>query len=222
MEVKNCIKINHNDNVAITVSAIPSGTIVMDEIAVNEDIPQGHKLALCEIAKGEAIIRYGVTLGYALHSIKKGDWINEYMLELPTPPSLDEMKFATNLENNLPIPTMTTFDGYSNPNGGYAGTRNILGIITTVQCVTGILNNAVKRIKDELLPHYPNVDDVTVINHAYGCGVAINAPEAKIPIRMLQNIVKHPNFGGETMIISLGCEKLTLEMLLDETYNTPR
>jgi galactarate dehydratase len=48
--------------------------------------------------------------------------------------------------------------------------------------------------------------------------VAINAPEAKIPIRMLRNIVKHPNFGGETMVISLGCEKLTLQMLLDEDY----
>lgn len=62
---------------------------------------------------------------------------------------------------------------------------------------------------------------MVTINHAYGCGVAINAPEAVIPIRMLQNMVKHPNFGGEAMIISLGCEKLTLEMLLDEEYNSP-
>ena len=33
----------------------------------------------------------------------------------------------------------------------YAGTRNILGISTTVQCVTGVLNVAVKRIREELL-----------------------------------------------------------------------
>jgi galactarate dehydratase len=215
------IKINDNDNVAITVSAISSGTIVMDGITANEDIPQGHKIALCDISVGEAIIRYGVTLGYALLPISKGDWINEHMLELPTPPSLDEMEYATNLETNLPEAPVKTFEGYLNPNGGYAGTRNILGIVTTVQCVTGILNNAVKRVKDELLPNYPNVEDVVAINHSYGCGVAINAPEAKIPIRMLQNVVKHPNFGGETMIVSLGCEKLTLEMLLDETYISP-
>jgi galactarate dehydratase len=219
--VNHCIKINEKDNVAITVSAISAGTIVMDDIVVNEDIPQGHKIALCDLSAGEAIIRYGVTLGYALHPIKKGDWINEHMLELPTPPSLDEMEFAANIEMKLPEAPINTFDGYPNPNGGYAGTRNILGIVTTVQCVTGILNNAVKRIKDELLPHYPNVDDVVAINHSYGCGVAINAPEAKIPIRMLRNMVKHPNFGGETMIVSLGCEKLTLEMLLDDSYNSP-
>ncbi|PGV49907.1 galactarate dehydratase [Bacillus sp. AFS037270] len=214
------IKINDNDNVAITVNAIPAGTIVIDAIQANQDIPQGHKIALCNIGEGDPIVRYGVTLGYALHSIKKGDWINEHMLKLPIPPSLDEMEFATNLITNLPEPPVRTFMGYPNKNGGYAGTRNILGIVTTVQCVTGVLNNAVKRIKQELLPKYPNVDDAVVINHAYGCGVAINAPEAKIPIRMLQNMVKHPNFGGETMIVSLGCEKLTLEMLLDAEYNT--
>jgi len=215
------IKINDNDNVAITVNAIPAGTIVIDDILANQDIPQGHKIALCNIGEDEPIIRYGVTLGYALHSIKKGNWINEHMLKLPTPPALDEMEFATNLITDLPEPPVRTFMGYPNNNGEYAGTRNILGIVTTVQCVTGVLNNAVKRIKQELLPKYPNVDDVVVINHAYGCGVAINAPEAVIPIRMLQNMVKHPNFGGETMIISLGCEKLTLEMLLDEEYNIP-
>lgn len=214
------IKINDNDNVAITVKAIPEGTIVIDTILANQDIPQGHKIALCNIGEGEPIVRYGVTLGYALNAIKKGDWINEHMLQLPIPPSLEEMEFATNLVTDLPEPPVRTFMGYSNNNGGYAGTRNILGIVTTVQCVTGVLNNAVKRIKQELLPKYPNVDDVVVINHAYGCGVAINATEAKIPIRMLQNMVKHPNFGGETMIISLGCEKLSLEMLLDAEYNT--
>ncbi|MEH7086239.1 galactarate dehydratase [Neobacillus drentensis] len=214
------IKINENDNVAITVNAIPAGTIVMDDILANQDIPQGHKIALCNIGEGEPIVRYSVTLGYALHSIKKGDWINEHMLKLPIPPALDEMEFATNLVTDLPEPPVRTFMGYPNKNGEYAGTRNILGIVTTVQCVTGVLNNAVKRIKQELLPKYQNVDDVVVINHAYGCGVAINAPEAKIPIRMLRNMVKHPNFGGETMIISLGCEKLTLEMLLDAEYNT--
>ena len=215
------IKINDNDNVAITVNAIPAGTIVIDDILANQDIPQGHKIALCNIGEDEPIIRYGVTLGYALHSIKKGNWINEHMLKLPTPPALDEMEFATNLITDLPEPPVRTFMGYPNNNGEYAGTRNILGIVTTVQCVTGVLNNAVKRIKKELLSKYPNVDDVVAINHAYGCGVAINAPEAIIPIRMLQNMVKHPNFGGETMIISLGCEKLTLEMLLDEEYNIP-
>ena len=95
------------------------------------------------------------------------------------------------------------------------------GISTTVQCVTGVLNVAVARMKSELLPKYPNVDDIVPINHAYGCGVAINAPEAKVPIRALRNLAKHPNFGGELMAVGLGCEKFTVEMLLDQADISP-
>ena len=51
------------------------------------------------------------------------------------------------------------------------------------------------------------------MNHNYGCGVAINAPQAVVPIRSIQNLAKHPNFGGELMIVSLGCEKLRPEVV---------
>ena len=190
------IKIKDKDNVAVAANDIKAGTLLMDGISANQDIPQAHKIALCDIPKDGEIIRYGVVLGYDINPIKKGDWINEKMLNLPTPPSVDEMVFATNIVTELPEPPVKTWEGYPNPNGGYAGTRNILGIITTVQCVTGVLNVAVERMKRELLPKYTNVDDIVPINHAYGCGVAINAPEAKVPFRTLKNIAKHPNFGG--------------------------
>lgn len=70
--------------------------------------------------------------------------------------------------------------GYKNTVGP-AGTRNILGIVTTVQCAAGVVNVAVQKIKQELLPKYPHVDDVVAVNHPYGCGVAINAPLASFP-----------------------------------------
>ncbi|SKA84529.1 galactarate dehydratase [Caloramator quimbayensis] len=215
------IKINDKDNVAIAVKDIKAGTEIMDGIITSQDIPQAHKIALTNIPKDGEIIRYGVVIGYAINPIKKGDWINEKMLKLPTPPSLDDMKFAKNIVTDLPEHPVKTWQGYVNPNGGYAGTRNILGIITTVQCVTGVLNVAIDRMKKELLPKYPNVDDIVAINHAYGCGVAINAPEAKIPIRTIKNIAKHPNFGGELMVVGLGCEKLTVDMILDKADISP-
>ena len=95
------------------------------------------------------------------------------------------------------------------------GTKNILAVSTSVQCVAGTMEYALKRIKAELLPKYPNVDDVVVLTHAYGCGVAINAPQAVIPIRTLQNIAKNPNFGGDVLVIGLGCEKLVPERLFE-------
>lgn len=215
------VKMKEQDNVAIAVQDIKSGTEVLDGVTAGQDIPQAHKIALCDIPKGGEIIRYGVILGYAIDPIRKGGWINEHMLELPIPPDVDSMEYATNLSTDLPEPPATTWEGYINPWGGPAGTRNILGISTTVQCVTGVLNIAVEKMKKELLPKYPNVDDIVPINHAYGCGVAINAPEARIPIRALHNLSKHPNFGGQLMVVGLGCEKFTVEMLCDEADITP-
>lgn len=84
----------------------------------------------------------------------------------------------------------------------------------TVQCVAGVTDFAVQRIKAELLPKYPNVDDVVALEHGYGCGVAIDAPDAVVPIRTLRHISQNPNFGGEVMVVSLGCEKLQPERLL--------
>lgn len=208
------LKVKAQDNVAITVHAVPAGTAVMDGVTAREAIPQGHKIALCDIPRDGEIIRYGTVLGYALNPIAKGDWINEHMLRLPETPPLDHMAWGTNLVTDLPDPPVTSFDGYRNREG-YAGTRNLLGIITTVQCVAGVVNAAAERIRTELLPHYPNVDGVVAVNHAYGCGVAINAPEAVIPIRAIANMAKHPNFGGELMVVGLGCEKLTFDRILE-------
>lgn len=221
MSVPLYIKIKEQDNVAIAVNDISAGTEVMPGIFAHQDIPQAHKIALCDIPQGKEIIRYGVILGYAIKPIQQGDWINEHMLELPTPPEVDDMEFATNLVTDLPKPPVDTWEGFKNPWGGPAGTRNILGISTTVQCVTGVLNVAVTRMRTELLPQYPNVDEIVPLNHAYGCGVAINAPEAKVPIRALRNLSKHPNFGGQLMVVGLGCEKFTVDMLCEEADITP-
>jgi galactarate dehydratase len=106
-----------------------------------------------------------------------------------------------------------TFEGYVNANGA-VGTRNLLGITTTVQCVAGVVKIAVERIERELLPLFPNVDGVVGLEHTYGCGVAIDAPGAEIPIRTLRHISLNPNFGGEVMVVSLGCEKLQPDRLL--------
>jgi len=54
------------------------------------------------------------------------------------------------------------------------------------------------------------------ITHAYGCGVAIDAPGADIPIRTLRNIGLHANMGGTPLVVSLGCEKLQPARLFPE------
>ena len=216
------IQIKEEDNVAVAVLDLPAGTLLESGIITRENIPQAHKVALCDIPAGDEIIRYGVVLGYAKENIPVGSWINEHMLYLPESPSLSDMPWGTNLKKGeeLPTPPRTTWLGYRNKTGP-AGTRNLLGIVTTVQCVAGVVRVAVERIKKELLPQYPNVDGVVAITHPYGCGVAINAPMADIPIRAITNVIRHPNFGGEIMVVGLGCEKLTYDRILSPEDITP-
>jgi len=107
-------------------------------------------------------------------------------------------------------------------------TRQVQGLRTLVQRVAErsglmldpvaetfyLMDLAVDRIRRELLPRFPNVDGVVGLEHTYGCGVAIDAPDADIPIRTLRHISLNPNFGGEVLVVSLGCEKLPPERLL--------
>lgn len=223
MKERLTIKINEElDNVAVAVRDLPAGTVIECGVTTRDPIPQAHKIALTDIAQGGRIVRYGVTLGYARRDLPAGSWINEHMLELPPSPGLDDLPFGTSLKPAaaLPDPPRTTWLGYRNQTGP-AGTRNLLGIVTTVQCAAGVVKVAVERIRRELLPRYPHVDGVVAVTHPYGCGVAINAPEAKTPIRAVANLIRHPNFGGEIMLVGLGCEKLTFDRLLPPEDITP-
>ncbi|MCS3390721.1 galactarate dehydratase [Burkholderia thailandensis] len=209
------IRVHESDNVAIVVNArgLPAGAILADGTALVEGVPQGHKVALADLAEGDAVVRYGEVIGHAAKPLPRGAWVNEHAVKLPLAPALDELPLATRAAAKRPKLDGYTFDGYRNADGT-VGTKNVLGIMTSVQCVAGVTDHVVARIKRELLPRYPNVDDVVALNHTYGCGVAINAPAAIVPIRTLQNLALNPNFGGEVMVIGLGCEKLAPERLV--------
>ncbi|MDR0259236.1 MAG: galactarate dehydratase, partial [Comamonas sp.] len=188
-------------------------TVLPSGLRLVEQVPQAHKVALVDLAEGEAVRRYNVVIGYARQAIAAGSWVHERLLQMPEARSLEGLPIATVPAPDLPPLEGYTFEGYRNADGT-VGTRNILAITTTVQCVAGVLDFAVRRIKTELLPRYPQVDDVVGLEHSYGCGVAIDAVGADIPQRTLRNISHNPNFGGEVMVVSLGCEKLQPERLL--------
>lgn len=214
------IRLNEQDNVAVVVNdgGVPEGAVFADGLRTLEAIPQGHKVLLSDVAAGEPIRRYGTIIGYATADIARGSWVKEDLLSLPAAPELDAVPMPTAAPATPEPLEGYTFDGYRNADGS-VGTRNLLGIMTSVQCVTGVLEFAVERIRRELLPKYPNVDGVVALTHAYGCGVAINAPDAVIPIRTLRNLGRNPNFGGQALIIGLGCEKLAPERLMQDDAN---
>ncbi|MDO7605003.1 MAG: UxaA family hydrolase, partial [Burkholderiaceae bacterium] len=212
------IQMDASDNVAIVGNdgGLAKDTVLPSGLRLVQAIPQAHKVALHAIAKGAAICRYGVTIGYAMQDLPAGSWVHERVIQMPEPRNFEQLPMAT--KSPVPDPSKpdlsgATFMGYRNPDGS-VGTRNLLGVTTTVQCVSGVLAHAMTRIQKELLPRYPHVDGAVALDHAYGCGVAIDAPDAVIPIRTVRNISLNPNFGGELMVVSLGCEKLQPERLL--------
>jgi galactarate dehydratase len=213
--VHTIIKTSPQDNVGIIPypGGLAKGAVVSGNVILSEDIPMGHKVALQDMPNGTAVIRYGQVIGYTSTDIPKGGWLNETNIIMPEPPELENIIYKkTGTSSQEPL-TGYTFQGFRNANGT-VGTKNILCISESVQCVAGISNYVVNKIKKELLPLYPNVDDVVAFNHTYGCGVAIDAPAAIIPIRTIKHIAQNPNFGDDTMIIGLGCEKLRPERLL--------
>lgn len=211
------ICLSANDNVAIVANAggLDAGTVFPDGLTLLEDVPEGHKVALETIDVGQRIRRYDVAIGVARWRLPAGAWVHESVMDMPGAPPLEDLPMATVADPGGSVANAGTrvFMGYRNADGS-VGTRNVLGITTTVQCVSSVVEHAVTRIKRELLPLYPNVDDVVALNHIYGCGVAIEAPNAPIPIRTVRNIARNPNFGGATMVVSLGCEKLQPDRLL--------
>jgi galactarate dehydratase len=173
------IRVNPSDNVAILVhpDGVAPGALLPDGLVAREAIPQSHKIALHHLEAGQPVVRYGQTIGLANRAIAAGSWVREELLDMPAAPPLDSLSLATAVPPTLPPLENYTFEGYRNADGA-TGTRNLLGLATTVQCVAPTVEYAAQRIRAEILPRFPNVDGVVAITHSYGCGVAIDAPGA--------------------------------------------
>src|ERR1700730_13037066 len=119
------IRLREDDNVAIVANqgGLQRGTKFADGLRLVEQIPQGHKVALADIAAGAAIKRYGEVIGHAALAIAKGSWVKESLVLMPEPPSL------TNLPKSRGTPTAQeplegfSFEGFRNADGS-VGTRN--------------------------------------------------------------------------------------------------
>ncbi|MGL6113293.1 MAG: UxaA family hydrolase, partial [Rubrivivax sp.] len=137
-ELPRTIRMHERDNVAIVANhgglaagtALPGGTVLVDRV------PQGHKVALVAIAAGAPVLRYGIAIGHASKPIAAGAWVHERLLKMPDARGLADLPIATVRPEPMPPLTGYSFEGYRNADGS-VGTRNILAITQTVQCVAG-------------------------------------------------------------------------------------
>jgi len=100
-------KINRGDNVATALCPIESGDVSVFGDATNEvvlateSIPVGHKIALSDIERGEAILKYGVVIGKATKPIRKGSWVHLHVMES----CYDERSSHLDIHTGAPLDT---------------------------------------------------------------------------------------------------------------------
>lgn len=200
--MKRFLKINPADNVAVALDLLKAGETVSVEgcqIALKEDIGNGHKFALNAIAAGENVIKYGYAIGHALSDIQPGCWIHTHNLKTNLKDDLEYTYEPVAATLNIPK-SDRTINGYLRKNGEL-GIRNELWIVPSVGCVNGQAQAIVTRMKAEAdLSH---VDDIRVYTHNYGCSQL--GDDHQNTQKALAALIKHPNAGG-VLVLGLGCE----------------
>ena len=205
------IKIHPSDSVAVATQEAVKGTEVTisgQTLTLRQDIPFGHKVALCDIAEGKSVIKYGAVIGHATETIHIGDWVHMHNMTTDLSGQLEYSYHPQKQESSGRIAERAdTFEGYRRASGR-VGTRNELWIIPTVSCV----NTTVRLMQEEAQRRFAGrCDGIYAFPHNAGCSQM--GEDFKVTQDILKSIILHPNAGG-VLIVSLGCENNDLEHFL--------
>ena len=206
------VKLNVNDNVATALREINAGEITQDLESKNI-IPKGHKIALRKIVKGEKIIKYDQLIGIASKDILPGEHVHVENTNFQSTDHDYEFSTSVKLPNMIEPEKRATFKGYKRQNGK-VGTRNYIGILTSVNCSATAAKNIAEAFNEEKLSKFPNVDGVVSFTHGTGCGMADSGDGFDALQRVLLGYIQHPNLAG-ILLIGLGCEANQIKFLMD-------
>ena len=209
------IKLHPNDNVAIAFKDIAKEETTQ-KIKANIRIPQGHKIALKKIKKGEEIIKYDQTIGLAGKDILAGDHVHIENTQFLFSKHNYEFSTSVKIPNFVPSKLRPSFNGYKRKNG-QVGTRNYIGVLTSVNCSATAAKNISNFFDEKKLRKYANVDGVVSFTHGTGCGMPSSGEGFEALQRVLLGYIQHPNLAG-VLLIGLGCEANQIKFLLD-AYN---
>ena len=201
------IQIHPQDNVLVALSPLEKGETLQGVTAL-ENVPQGHKMALRDIRAGENVIKYGFPIGHALTDIPAGSWVHTHNVKTNLSGEID----YTYQPGALPVLSADekrTFQGFMRPDGR-AAIRNEIWIIPTVGCVNSV---AEKLMRDNQHLVSGSVEGLYTFTHPYGCSQM--GEDHENTRKLLAALCRHPNAGG-VLVLSLGCENLTLEQFQSE------
>ena len=206
------ITLHPQDNVAIALGDIAAGEVgFAGGPALLQPIKQGHKCALSPINAGQNVIRYGQTIGQATADIEAGEHVHTHNLGMGE--HTRDYAHASESKALAPATDERTFNGYHRADGR-VGTRNYLGILTSVNCSGSVAKFIAEAAeKSGFLDDFPNIDGIVPITHGTGCGMSGENEGYATLFRTLSGYAQHPNFGG-ILLIGLGCEVMQVADLV--------
>ncbi len=215
------LSLSGDDNIAVALQRIErDAELSQSGLMARDPIPSGHKIAVSPIASGQKVIKYGRVIGVATQDIQSGEHVhvhNVAMTSFRRDENYDQSARNTDI---LPLPERATFQGYRRANGEI-GTRNFVGIVTSVNCSA----SAAKLLAREaelagLLEKYPGVDGIVPIVHGAGCCIGTNDDAFRKLQRAIWGGATHPNFAS-VLMLGLGCEANQIPLML-EAYGRPQ
>ena len=206
--------LNPEDHVVVALKEHPAGTeIGQAGVVCHEDVPAGHKVAVRKINAGDAVRKYGQTIGFAskdiepgehvhTHNVVMGDFARDYAIGTEVRPT----QYVKDEER-------ATFEGIVRADGRVA-TRNYMGVLPTVNCSASVTRFIADAVTEEILSEYPNVDGVVALGHGSGCGMGADEEGFYLLQRTLAGYARHANFGG-IVVVGLGCEVNQIDCFLE-------
>jgi altronate hydrolase len=201
--------LNPADNVAVALNTLDVGADTPQGVRTIKRVPKGHKFAVRAIRAGEAIVKFGQIIGFAKQEIAAGDWVHEHNLGVGESHGAFERDYAFGEgvvpTNYVPLAQQATFEGFRRANGK-VGTRNYVGILTSVNCSATVAKFMAQEInRSGILADYPTIDGIVPFIHGSGCALDDHGEGFEILMRTEWGYAANPNLGG-VLMVGLGCE----------------
>ena len=201
-----------DDDVAIALADLPAGHVAAG-VTLTTAVPRGHKFARHAMAPGAQVRRYGQIIGQATAAIAAGDHV--HVKNLGMSDHAQDYAIGADLRPITPATEASTFMGYRRADGR-AGTRNYLGVLTSVNCSGSVARFIAEAAeKTDWFRALRNVDGIVPIAHSSGCGMAGDNEGYETLFRTLQGYARNPNFAG-ILLVGLGCEVMQIPALVGQ------
>lgn len=201
-----------DDDVAVALADLAPGTRLPGGAVTTGAVPRGHKVALRSLPAGATVHKYGQSIGRTTAPVAGGAHVHTHNLGMATEERRHEVGTA---RVRVPRTGGRTFQGYHRP-GGRVGTRNFVGVLTSVNCSASTARMIADQFRGRgALEAYPHVDGVMALTHDSGCGLVPASTGGQVLLRTLRGYARHPNFGG-LLVLGLGCEMIPVSALVED------